>query len=89
MFLSYYLKRFIHIGEVCIWICIEYIPLSKLRIYHLKHRVDRVPEFVAGRLNWLPPPPPPQSRVYPQDLIGGGGGDTHWILIFSTMMKNF
>jgi hypothetical protein len=41
-----------------------------------RHRVDRVPEFLAGRLNWLPHPLPRKRvcSVYPQDP---GGGGTH------------
>ncbi len=33
--------------------------------------VHRVPEFLAGRLNWHPPPLPPQTSVSPQNPGGG------------------
>jgi hypothetical protein len=36
------------------------------------HRVYRVPDFLAGRLNWLPHPPSPHASVSPLDSIGGG-----------------
>jgi hypothetical protein len=34
------------------------------------HRVNRVPEFLAGRLNWLPHP---HKRVCPPRIRGEGG----------------
>ncbi len=36
----------------------------------------RVPEFLAGRLNWLPQPPPPQASVSTHLESKWGGGHT-------------
>ncbi len=47
----------------------------------------RVPDFLAGRLNWLPPLPSPQANVSPQDpnergahilAWGEGGWGANW-----------
>jgi hypothetical protein len=57
------------------------------------HRVYRVPEFLAGRLNWLPPPHSPQTSVSPslQDThslarkgVGGANSDegAHTLVLY-------
>jgi hypothetical protein len=49
-----------------------------MRIYNLKHRVDRMPEFLAGRLNWLTHLNNRKQVNPPQDLRGGGGTHTRF-----------
>jgi|688.fasta_scaffold1923069_1 hypothetical protein len=37
-----------------------------------RDRVDRLPEFLAGRLNWLPHPLPRKGVCTPRIQVGGG-----------------